>query len=40
MSKNSATISPPAGSIKLRARESCQAFDACGSCWSSVDTRP
>jgi len=31
---------PPDGPIKVRARDSCQAREAWGSCWSSVETRP
>ena len=40
MSKYSATISPPAGSMTWRERASCQFRDDVGSCWSSVLTRP
>jgi hypothetical protein len=40
MSKYSATMIPPAGSIRARLRDSCQFRDASGSWLSSVETRP
>ena len=40
MSKYSATMIPPAGSIRARLREICQFRDASGSWLSSVETRP
>jgi hypothetical protein len=40
MSKNSATISPPRGSMSVRERVGCQAREDAGSCWSSGETRP
>lgn len=40
MSKYSATMIPPAGSIRARLREICQFQDASGSWLSSVETRP